>query len=62
MRVQIILLDTALVPLAAEITDQRGAPGKERYVPDPDPDQDDAGSRLQWAWLADELRKPAELR
>lgn len=61
MRVQVILLDVRWFRSALRITDQRGAPGKERYLPDPDPAKTMLGAR-QWAWLADELRKPAEVR
>ena len=61
MRVQIILLDLRWFRSPLKVTDQRGAPGKERYVPDPDPGKTMLGP-LQWAWLAGELRKPAEIR
>ena len=61
MRVQIILLDVRWFRSPLKLTDQRGAPGKERYLPDPDPAKTMLGD-TQWAWLADELRKPAELR
>jgi alkaline phosphatase D len=61
MRVQVILLDVRWFRSALKPTDQRGAPGKERYVPDPDPAKTMLGAD-QWAWLAEELRKPAELR
>jgi alkaline phosphatase D len=61
MRVQIILLDMRWFRSPLKITDQRGAPGKERYLPDPDPAKTMLGE-TQWAWLAAELRKPAELR
>jgi alkaline phosphatase D len=61
MRVQIILLDMRWFRSPLKPTDQRGAPGKERYLPDPDPDKTMLGA-TQWAWLAQELRKPAELR
>ena len=61
MRVQIILLDVRWFRSPLKRTDQRGAPGKERYLPDPDPAKTMLGA-TQWAWLADELRKPAELR
>ena len=37
MRVQIILLDMRWFRSPLKLTDQRGAPGKERYLPDPDP-------------------------
>ncbi|MBU8877188.1 alkaline phosphatase family protein [Reyranella sp. MMS21-HV4-11] len=61
MRVQVILLDVRWFRSPLRITDQRGAPGKERYLPDPDPGKTMLGAE-QWAWLADELRKPAEVR
>ncbi len=57
MRVQVILLDMRWFRSPLKITDQRGAPGKERYLPDPDPTKTMLGE-TQWAWLADELRKP----
>ena len=59
--VQIILLDVRWFRSPLKITDQRGAPGKERYLPDPDPAKTMLGDS-QWAWLAAELRKPADLR
>lgn len=61
MRVQIILLDVRWFRSPLKRTDQRGAPGKERYVPDPDAAKTMLGE-TQWAWLAAELRIPAELR
>ncbi|TAJ89558.1 alkaline phosphatase D family protein [Reyranella sp.] len=61
MRVQVILLDVRWFRSPLKVTDQRGAPGKERYLPDPDPAKTMLGP-VQWAWLAEELRKPAELR
>lgn len=60
-RVQIILLDVRWFRSPFKPTDQRGAPGRERYLPDPDPAKTMLGS-AQWAWLAAELKKPAELR
>ena len=42
-------------------TDQRGAKGKERYVPDEDGTKTMLGE-VQWAWLADQLKQPADLR
>lgn len=61
MRVQIILLDVRWFRSPLKRTDQRNAPGKERYVPDPDPAKTMLGE-TQWTWLAEELRKPAEVR
>lgn len=60
-RIQIILLDTRWFRSPLKITDQRGAAGKERYLPDPDPAKTMLGD-VQWAWLVAELRRPAELR
>jgi alkaline phosphatase D len=61
MRVQIILLDLRWFRSPLKASDRRGAPGKERYVPDPDPAKTMLGP-AQWTWLAGELRKPAEIR
>ncbi|KAA5802300.1 alkaline phosphatase family protein [Alkalicaulis satelles] len=60
-RVQVILLDTRWFRSDLTPTDERGAPGRERYVPSEDPDQDMLGE-AQWAWLEAQLREPAELR
>jgi alkaline phosphatase D len=60
-RVQIILLDTRYFRTELQATDERGAPGKERYVPL----QGTHGTMLgeaQWDWLQGELKKPADLR
>jgi alkaline phosphatase D len=61
MRVQVILLDTRSFRSPLEPTDQPGAPGRERYLPDPDPAKTMLGA-AQWAWLRDQLQQPAELR
>ena len=60
-RVQIILLDTRWFRAPLRITDQRGAPGRERYLPDDDPAKTMLGE-AQWAWLGQCLQEPAELR
>ncbi|MEM8921732.1 MAG: alkaline phosphatase D family protein, partial [Pseudomonadota bacterium] len=60
-RLQIIMLDTRFFRTALTHTDERGAKGKERYLPSQDPDQDMLGE-AQWAWLSSELEKPADLR
>ena len=60
-RVQIILLDTRYFRSDLTPTDERGAVGRERYIPSDNPDQDMLGS-AQWAWLADQLAEPADLR
>jgi alkaline phosphatase D len=61
MRLQVILLDTRSFRSPLVPTDQRGAPGKERYVPDPDPAKTMLGA-AQWAWLREQLEQPAEVR
>lgn len=60
-RVQIIMLDTRWFRSPLKRTDQRDAPGKERYVPDADPSKTMLGA-AQWAWLEEQLRKRAEVR
>ena len=60
-RVQVILLDTRFFRSPLRPTDQRNAPGRERYLPDPDPAKTMLGE-AQWAWLAERLREPADLR
>jgi alkaline phosphatase D len=60
-RVQVILLDTRWFRSPLRPTDQRGAAGRERYLPDWDPAKTMLG-RDQWTWLQAELAKPAEVR
>ncbi len=60
-RLQVIMLDTRFFRSPLKKTDQYGAMGKERYVPSDDPYQSMLGE-AQWAWLAAELKKPADLR
>jgi alkaline phosphatase D len=60
-RVQVILLDTRSFRSDLKPTDRRGAVGRERYLPDEDPAKTMLGE-AQWAWLAERLREPAELR
>ncbi|MHA7872745.1 MAG: alkaline phosphatase D family protein [Hyphococcus sp.] len=60
-RVQVIMLDTRYFRSPLQETDERGARGKERYLPDADPAKTMLGE-AQWAWLAQELKKPADLR
>jgi alkaline phosphatase D len=60
-RVQVILLDTRWFRSRLKVTDQRNAPGRERYVPDPDPRKTMLGE-AQWAWLDAQLREPADVR
>ncbi|MBK7656544.1 MAG: alkaline phosphatase family protein [Betaproteobacteria bacterium] len=49
-RVQIILLDGRWFRSALKVTDQRNAPGKERYVPDGDPIKTMLGKRSGNGW------------
>jgi alkaline phosphatase D len=58
-RVQLLVLDTRWWRSPLKPTDQRGAPGKERYLPDTDPAKTMLGS-AQWAWLERRLREPAD--
>ncbi len=60
-RVQIILLDTRFFRSDLMPTDERNAPGKERYVPDLDPTKTMLGE-AQYEWLLEELLKPADVR
>ncbi len=60
-RVQIIMLDTRYFRSELMATDEWGARGKERYIPDPDLSKTMLGED-QWAWLEGELKKPADLR
>jgi alkaline phosphatase D len=60
-RVQVILLDTRFFRDVLTPTDDRGAPGKERYLPDADTTKTMLGE-AQWAWLKGELDEPADLR
>lgn len=60
-RVQIIGLDTRWFRSALKPTDVRGAPGKERYLPDADAAKTMLGA-AQWQWLEAQLRAPAAVR
>ena len=60
-QVQIIMLDTRYFRSPLKPTDERGAKGKERYIPDPDPSKTMLGEE-QWQWLRAELEKPADVR
>ncbi len=60
-QVQVILLDTRWFRSALKVTDQRNAPGKERYVPDADPGKTMLGD-AQWRWLEVQLTQPAQVR
>ncbi|MGF1542919.1 MAG: alkaline phosphatase D family protein [Parvularculaceae bacterium] len=60
-RLQLIVLDTRYFRSPLKPTDERDAKGKERYLPDDDPAKTMLGE-AQWAWLLEELKKPADLR
>jgi alkaline phosphatase D len=60
-RVQVILLDTRSFRSPLKSNDAPGTPGRERYLPDPDPAKTMLGA-AQWAWLEAQLKQPAELR
>jgi alkaline phosphatase D len=60
-RVQFILLDTRYFRGPLTKTDEYNAKGKERYVPSGNASSTMLGE-TQWAWLEDELRKPADVR
>jgi alkaline phosphatase D len=60
-RAQVILLDIRSFKSPWKPTENRGAPGMERYLPDEDPAKTMLGP-AQWTWLAERLREPADLR
>jgi alkaline phosphatase D len=60
-RVQLIGLDLRWFRSPWLLTDQRGAAGKERYLPDADPAKTMLGE-AQWRWLEAQLRAPADVR
>ncbi|MCC5867291.1 MAG: alkaline phosphatase family protein [Gammaproteobacteria bacterium] len=60
-RVQLILLDTRWFRSPLKRTDTPMAPGRQRYLPDPDPGKTMLGAE-QWAWLEQALRQPADVR
>lgn len=59
---QVILLDTRYFRDPLVPTDQRNVPGKERYIPHPPSADADILGAAQWAFLEEELRRPADLR
>ncbi len=59
---QVIMLDTRYFRAPLVLTDQRDAPGKERYVPHPPGSGADVLGEAQWAFLKAELEKPADVR
>ena len=60
-RVQVILLDTRFFRSPLRRSDVPNAQGYRPYLPDTDPSKTMLGE-AQWSWLAQELRKPAEIR
>lgn len=60
-RVQVILLDERWFRSPWKPTDQRDAPGRERYLPDASADKTMLGDD-QWRWLEAQLLQPAEVR
>ena len=60
-RLQIIMTDTRFFRSDLTPTPDRSVPGQERYIPSQDPEQAMLGE-VQWMWLEDELKKPADLR
>jgi alkaline phosphatase D len=60
-RVQVIVLDVRWFRSPWKVTDQRNAPGKERYVPDDEASKTMLGE-AQWRWLEEQLRQPAQVR
>ena len=58
---QIIGLDLRWFRSPWRPTDERGAAGKERYLPDADPTKTMLGD-TQWRWLEAQLRAPADMR
>ncbi|MFZ4742762.1 MAG: alkaline phosphatase D family protein [Limnohabitans sp.] len=60
-QVQVILLDERWFRSKLRVTDQRDAPGKERYLPDPNPAKTMLGPD-QWRWLEAQLLQSADLR
>ena len=60
-KLQFILLDTRYFRGPLKETDERNAPGKERYLPSDDTSSTMLGE-TQWAWFAKALQEPADLR
>lgn len=60
-RAQLVVLDTRSFRSPLKPTDVKGAPGKERYLPDPDPAKTMLGE-AQWSWLEEQLAQPADVR
>ncbi len=61
-RTQVIMLDTRFHRADLKQTPEWGAPGMQRYIPLSDSEPQAILGEAQWAWLADRLREPADLR
>ena len=61
-RTQVIMLDTRFFRSGLTPTDDWGAKGKERYIPAPDGSMQDMLGSVQWTWLENQLRQPADIR
>lgn len=59
--VQVLVLDVRWFRSPWQPTDQRDAPGKQRYLPSTDRSRTLLGE-AQWDWLAERLAEPADLR
>tara|TARA_B100001287_G_C22632584_1_gene505936 strand:- start:31 stop:999 length:969 start_codon:yes stop_codon:yes gene_type:complete len=59
--IQILFLDTRTFRDKLKPTDNKGAVGKERYIPSPDTTLTMLGKE-QWQWLAQKISKPANYR
>ena len=60
-RLQVIMLDTRFFRSSLFDTDDHGAKGKERYLPDDSLEKTMLGE-AQWSWLEEELDASADLR
>ncbi|MFK8042928.1 alkaline phosphatase D family protein [Congregibacter sp.] len=60
-QLQLIVLDTRFFRSALRPSDDYGAKGKERYIPDDDAQKTMLGDE-QWRWLEAELQRDADLR
>ncbi|WOJ95521.1 alkaline phosphatase D family protein [Congregibacter brevis] len=60
-QLQLIVLDTRFFRSVLRSSDDRGAKGKERYIPDDDAQKTMLGDE-QWRWLESQLQQDADLR
>jgi alkaline phosphatase D len=60
-RIQIILLDTRWFRSSLTRPLIPGLPGQERYIPDDSPEKTLLGA-VQWQWLEQQLKEPAQIR